>query len=227
MKAMVLAGQRRIEIIDRHRPEIINDDDVLIRMMSVGVCGSDIHYYNHGRIGSQVVHYPFTLGHEGAGVVEETGNAVMSLKTGDMVAIDPAMPCHSCDQCRAGRPHTCRNLKFLGCPGQAEGCLSEYIVMPASCCFRLPGNMPVDQAALAEPLSIGLYAVRSAGEISGTSVAVLGSGPIGISVLLSALAYGAARVYMTDKIDARLDIALEMGASCTGNADRSDIGSDI
>lgn len=227
MKAMVLTGPRRIEIIDRHSPEIINADDVLIRMKSVGVCGSDIHYYNHGRIGSQVVHYPFTPGHEGAGVVEETGNAVMSLKPGDMVAIDPAMPCHSCDQCRAGRPHTCRNLKFLGCPGQAEGCLSEYIVMPASCCFRLPGNMPADQAALAEPLSIGLYAVRSAGDISGRSVAVLGSGPIGISVLLSALAYGAARVYMTDKIDARLDIALEMGASWTGNADRSDIVSDI
>jgi L-iditol 2-dehydrogenase len=152
---------------------------------------------------------------------------VTSLKHGDRVAIDPAMPCHKCDQCEAGRPHTCRNLKFLGCPGQAEGCLSEYIVMPASSCYKLPVNMFLDQAALSEPLSIGLYAVRSAGDITGKSVAILGSGPIGISVLLSAVVYGAGRVYMTDKIDARLDIASEMGGSWTGNVNGSDIVREI
>lgn len=224
---MVLADLGRIEIVDRLEPEIINSDDVLLRMRSVGVCGSDIHYYRKGNIGSQIVQFPFTLGHEGAGVVEKTGSAVLSLKPGDRVAIDPAMPCHKCDQCRAGRPHTCRSLRFLGCPGQAEGCLSEYIVMPASGCYILPDNMSLDQAALSEPLSIGLYAVRSAGDINGKSIAILGSGPIGISVLLSAVAYGAGKIYMTDKIDARLAVASEMGASWAGNVDRSDIVSNI
>ena len=227
MRASVLAGLNRIEITRMPLPELKKPDDVLIRMRSVGVCGSDIHYYRTGRIGSQVVQFPFTLGHEGAGVVEKTGEEVTSLKPGDSVAIDPAMPCHNCDQCRAGRPHTCRNLKFLGCPGQAEGCLSEYIVMPASSCYILPDNVTLDQAALSEPLSIGLYAVRSSGDIRGKSVGILGSGPIGLSVLLSAVAAGAGNIYVTDKIDERLTVASGMGAFRTGNVDRTDIVSDI
>jgi L-iditol 2-dehydrogenase len=227
MRSMVLTDRGRIEIVDKPAPRLSDPHDVLIRMRSVGICGSDIHYYRTGRIGSQVVQFPFTLGHEGSGVIEKTGAAVTSLKPGDRVAIDPAMPCHKCDQCKAGRPHTCRNLKFLGCPGQAEGCLSEYIVMPASSCYDLPANITLEQAALSEPLSIGLYAIRSAGDIIGKSIAILGSGPIGISVLLSAVAYGAGKVYMTDKIDARLDIASEMGAHRTGNVNKSDVVTEI
>lgn len=227
MKSMVLAGPGRIEITDRPVPAITNPDEVLIRMRSVGVCGSDIHYFKTGRIGSQVVRYPFTLGHEGAGVVEKTGISVTSLRPGNRVAIDPAMSCHRCDQCRAGRPHTCRNLKFLGCPGQAEGCMSEYIVIPTSSCYVLPDNMTLDQAALSEPLSVGLYAVRCAGDMTGKSLAILGSGPIGISILLAAVASGARNVCMTDKIDERLAIASEMGASWTGNVKRVDIVAEI
>jgi L-iditol 2-dehydrogenase len=208
-------------------PEIENPGDVLIRMRSVGVCGSDIHYYRTGRIGSQVVQFPFVLGHEGAGVIEKTGSGVTSLKPGDRVAIDPAMPCHNCDQCRDGRPHTCRNLRFLGCPGQAEGCLSEYIVMPASSCIALPENVTLDQGALSEPLSIGLYTVRSAGDIKGKAVGILGSGPIGLSVLQSAVAAGAGEVYVTDKIDERLAVASGIGAAWAGNIDTTDIVRDI
>jgi L-iditol 2-dehydrogenase len=120
MKSMVLTGRNRIEIATKPAPELKNPDDVLIRTKSVGVCGSDIHYYRTGNIGSQVVQFPFTLGHEGAGVIEKTGDTVKSLKPGDRVAIDPAMPCYICDQCKTGRFHTCRNLKFLGCPGQVD-----------------------------------------------------------------------------------------------------------
>ena len=227
MKSIVLTGLSRIEISDRPVPEIENPGDVLIRMRSVGVCGSDIHYYRTGRIGSQVVQFPFVLGHEGAGVIEKTGSGVTALKPGDRVAIDPAMPCHNCDQCRDGRPHTCRNLRFLGCPGQAEGCLSEYIVMPASSCFVLPENVTLDQGALSEPLSIGLYTVRSAGDIKGKSVGILGSGPIGLSVLQSAIAAGAGEVYVTDKIDERLAVASGMGAAWAGNIDTTDVVRDI
>ena len=227
MKSVVLTGLNRIEIAYKPIPELLKSDNVLIRMRSVGVCGSDIHYYSMGNIGSQVVQFPFTLGHEGAGVIEKTGNAVKAFKPGDRVAIDPAMPCYNCDQCKTGRYHTCRNLKFLGCPGQSEGCLSEFIVMPSSSCFPIPENMTLDQAALSEPLAIGLYAVRSAGPLAGKSVAILGTGPIGISVMLSAIAHGVEKVYMTDKIDERLALASEMGAQWTGNAEKSDIVREI
>lgn len=224
---MVLTGINRIDIIERPVPEIRRPDEVLIRMVSVGVCGSDIHYYTEGRIGSQVVEYPFTVGHEGAGIIEKTGAAVKSLKPGDRVAIDPAMPCYECDQCNAGRHHTCRRLKFLGCPGQAEGCLSEYIVMPATSCFRIEDSMTLDQAALSEPVAIGVYATGLSVPPAGKKIGILGSGPIGISVLLPALAAGVKRVYMTDKIDARLKIASEMGAHYTANPDNTDIVMDI
>ncbi len=223
MKAMVLTGLREIEIREKQVPEITKPDEVLVRMKSVGVCGSDIHYYREGRIGSQIVVYPFTVGHEGAGIIEKTGSAVTDLKPGARVAVDPAMPCYSCDQCREHRFHTCRKLKFLGCPGQAEGCFSEFIVVPAKSCIPIQDNMTFDQAALSEPLAIGMYSVHLAREVKGKKAGILGSGPIGISVMLSAIAMGCKRIYMTDKIDERLTLASEMGANWTGNPDTSDI----
>jgi L-iditol 2-dehydrogenase len=223
MKAMVLTGIRQLEIREKPDPEITNPDEVLIRMKSVGICGSDIHYYREGKIGSQVVKYPFTVGHEGAGVVEKSGRAVSQLKPGDRVAVDPAMPCYACDQCLEHRFHTCRKLKFLGCPGQAEGCFSEFIVMPAKSCIPINDNMTFDQAALSEPLAIGMYSVHLAQSVKGRKIGVLGSGPIGISVMLSAKAAGCEKIYMTDKIDKRLALASEMGAKWTGNPDTSDI----
>ena len=227
MKLMILTGLRQIEIVEKPVPELKRQDDVLVRMKSVGVCGSDIHYFLNGRIGSQVVKYPFTIGHEGAGIVEKTAPGVTTVKPGDSIVIDPAMACHNCDQCSAGRYHTCRNLRFLGCPGQAEGCLSEYIVMPESSCYILPENVTLDQGALSEPLSIGLYAVRSAGDVTGKSIAILGAGPIGISVMLSAIAKGAGKIFITDKINDRLAIARSMGAGWTGNVNETDIVKEI
>ena len=204
-------------------PAILNDRDVLIRMKTLGVCGSDIHYYVSGKIGSQVVNYPYTVGHEGAGEVEAVGKGVSLVKPGDRIAIEPAMPCWKCDQCKAGRPHTCRKLRFLGCPGQAEGSLSEYIVMPETSCFKIPDQMSYDEAAISEPLAIGLYAVKQSIPMEGAKVGILGFGPIGMSVLLPALAMGAAEVYVTDKIDKRLEVAGRSGARLTANPDREDV----
>ncbi len=223
MKAYRLTGLRRMELQEVAEPRITAPDEVLIRMRSVGVCGSDIHYYRTGRIGSQVVRYPFTLGHEGAGEVVAVGEGVTRVHVGDRIAIDPAMPCGVCDQCLAGRPHTCRNLRFLGTPGQAEGCLSEYIVLPEGSCYPLPEGVAWEEAAFVEPLSIGVYAVRLAGEMQGKTVAILGSGPIGMSVLLPARSYGAERIYMTDKIDERLALARRSGAAWTGNPQKEDV----
>jgi L-iditol 2-dehydrogenase len=223
MKAMMLTGIRQMEMKEVPTPAILNSKDVMIKMKTLGVCGSDIHYYTSGKIGSQVVQYPFTVGHECAGEVEAVGKGVTHVKPGDRIAIEPAMPCWECDQCRAGRPHTCRNLRFLGCPGQAEGSLSEYIVMPETSCFRIPEQLSYDEAAISEPLSIGLYAVRQSIPMEGAKVGILGFGPIGMSVMLPALAMGAEEVYVTDKIDERLQIARKSGARMTANPDREDV----
>jgi L-iditol 2-dehydrogenase len=227
MKAMVLTGIRQMKMVEVPDPEIVNNTDVLIKMERVGVCGSDIHYYTTGKIGSQVVQYPFAVGHEGAGTVIEIGSAVTKVKVGDEIAIEPAMPCWNCDQCNVGRPHTCRNLKFLGCPGQADGCLSEYIVMPETSCFKLADNMILDDGALSEPLAIGVYAVKQSIPMAGAAIGILGFGPIGMSVLLPALAMGAKSVYVTDKIEARLDIARKAGVIYAGNPDNEDVVSEI
>jgi L-iditol 2-dehydrogenase len=216
-----------MEMFDLPDPKIKNDHDVLIKMKSLGVCGSDLHYYVSGKIGSQVVEYPFTIGHEGAGEVVEIGPAVTHVKPGDRIAVEPAMPCWECDQCNAGRHHTCRKLRFLGCPKQAEGCLSEYIVMPETSCFKLSDNISMVEAALSEPLAIGVYGVKRSIPMDGATVGVLGAGPIGFSVFMPALSMGAERAFVTDKIDARLALAKQAGAAWTGNPDTSDIVKDI
>jgi L-iditol 2-dehydrogenase len=196
---------------------LVNPNDVKIKMTVVGICGSDIHYYTRGQIGSQVVEYPFAVGHEGAGVVVETGKAVKRVKPGDKIAIEPAMPCWQCDQCLSGRHHTCRKLRFLGCPGQAEGCLTEYIVMPEESCFPLKSRLTTDHGAISEPLAIGVYAVKKSAGLKGLKIGILGYGPIGMSVMLAAKAESADSFFVTDKIDSRLGIAENEGATLTGN----------
>jgi len=133
------------------------------------------------------------------------------------------MPCGECDQYLWGRPHTCRKLKFLGCPGQAAGCLSEYIVMPESSCIPVSDTISYTQAAISEPLAIGVYAVRQSIPMKESKIGILGFGPIGMSVLLTAMAQGASKVYVTDKISERLEIAQKCCASWTGNPDKEDI----
>ncbi|MCF6176518.1 MAG: alcohol dehydrogenase catalytic domain-containing protein [Victivallaceae bacterium] len=227
MQAMMLTGIRKMEMLEAPMPEIVDDKDVLVKMVAVGVCGSDVHYYQTGQIGSQVVEYPFTVGHEGSGIVEQIGSAVTNLKIGDRVAIEPAMPCRKCDQCLVGRPHTCRGLKFLGCPQQAAGCLSEYIVMPEASCFKMRDRMSFAQGAISEPLAIGVYAVRCSVPMPGKNVGILGSGPVGLCVLMAAMAQGVEKLYVTDKLDERLAVAKQAGATWCGNPDKIDVVSEI
>jgi L-iditol 2-dehydrogenase len=237
MKAMMLTGIRKMEMKEIPEPVLINPNDVKIRMSVLGICGSDIHYYSHGQIGSQIVRYPFTVGHEGAGVVVETGESVKRVKPGDLIAIEPAMPCWECDQCLAGRHHTCRKLRFLGCPGQAEGCLMEYIVMPEDSCFPLTGKLTPDHGSISEPLAIGVYAVKKSAGVRDLKIGIFGYGPIGMSVMLAAKAEEAEYFFITDKIDQRLSVALKEGASVTINPlnenvserirDKSPLGLDV
>ncbi|MEX0980750.1 MAG: alcohol dehydrogenase catalytic domain-containing protein [Bacteroidales bacterium] len=227
MKKSVLTGINQIEIIEAPVPEIKNGDDVLIRMKRVGVCGSDIHYYSTGKIGSQVVQYPFTVGHEGAGVVEKVGSRVTSVKPGDPIAIEPSVSCGHCDQCKTGRPHTCRNNLFLGCPGQLEGNLAEFIVMPESQCLKLAEGQDIDDGATSEPLAIGLYAVRRADLSKDDTVGIIGFGPIGMSVMQMAQAAGIKNILISEKIEARKEAALKQGAVWAGNPLKEDIEQEV
>lgn len=227
MKAVVLTGLEKLNVIDVPKPDLQHDTDVLIRMEAIGVCGSDIHYFLTGRIGNQVVDYPFRIGHEGAGMVESVGSDVSNVKPGDRVAIDPAVSCGQCDQCRSGRPHTCRNLQFLGHPSQLPGCLAEYIVMPEDSVYPVAEDMTPEYAAFIEPLSIGTYAAKLMENSRVEKAGILGVGPIGMSVLSSVLAGGVDTIYATDKIDDRLEVAKQAGAVWTGNPGRLDVVEEI
>lgn len=212
MRAAFLEGLRTVALRDAPEPTLRGARDVLLRVDAVGMCGSDIHYYTSGRIGTQVVSFPFVVGHEFGGTVLAVGREVTRVKPGDLVAVDPAMPCFACDQCRAGRFHTCRNMPFLGCPGQASGCLCERIVMPETSCFPVPAGFTAEDAALVEPLSIGCHAVRLSGLARGGSLVIQGGGPIGLSVLLAAREAGAERVTVSEPLACRREAALRLGA---------------
>jgi L-iditol 2-dehydrogenase len=228
LNRVVLTGIKKFEIVEVSKPQIKNDTNILLKIDTVGICGSDIHYYNEGKIGDQVIVFPFTIGHECSAIVEEVGRSVTKLKPGDLVAIEPTLSCHQCSQCLAGREHTCLNQKFLGCPGQIDGCLSEYIVMPERNCYVVPENVNGELAAMVEPLSIGYYAahfIETSKKIN--SVAILGGGPIGLGVMLSLQSQSFKDIYVTDKLDYRLEAAKKTGAVWTGNPDKEDIGSSL
>jgi L-iditol 2-dehydrogenase len=215
-----------MEFTDLPDPQIESDTDVLLKIEAAGVCGSDVHYYETGRIGSQIIEYPFIIGHECSATVKAVGSAVTRVRVGDPVVIDPAIPCHQCDQCLKGRENTCDNVRFLGSPGLL-GCLCEYMVMPEECCYPTGGAITLEQAALCEPFSIGTYTVKRADPAEGAKVAILGTGPIGLSVLLATQVRKAGKIYVTDKIEARLQAARDAGADWAANPDNTDIVSDI
>ena len=227
MKAAVLTGIRRMEVQEITDPQIERDTDVLLKIEKVGVCGSDVHYFETGRIGSQVVQFPYIVGHECAATVADVGKAVTSVKPGDPVVVEPAVSCHECDQCRMGRENTCSNLRFLGTPGQGNGCLSEYLVMPEECCLPTNGRITIEQGVLCEPLAIAVYSVKQSKLPRGADVAILGAGPIGLSVLVSAQAEGAGTCYMTEKIDGRVEVARQAGATWVGNPLTQDVVGEI
>ena len=227
VKSFQLIGLREMALREVPDPEIMRPTDVRIKLGAVGLCGSDIHYYTTGRIGSQVVEYPFTVGHECAGTVVEIGTQVARVGVGNRVAIEPAITCGKCDQCQAGRENTCRHNRFLGCPGQAEGSLSQFLVIPQENCFKIEEDLSLADATVSEPLAIGIYAVQQSLLKHGQQLGILGMGPIGRMVLLAALGAGCEEVYCTDKIDKRCLAAERAGAQWVGNPARQDVVSHI
>ncbi|MCF7802666.1 MAG: alcohol dehydrogenase catalytic domain-containing protein [Candidatus Marinimicrobia bacterium] len=227
MQVVNLIDLKKFKVMDEPPPSSPGAGEVLLKVQRVGICGSDIHYYLEGGIGEQVIDFPYTVGHEFSGAVEETGAGVTNVKQGDLVAVEPAVSCGQCDQCREGRPHTCRKLKFIGAPSQLSGAMKEYIVLPAENCFPVPNGMSPEAACLVEPLSIGCYAVELARKQKGKTAAILGAGPIGLSVLEALKELSPDTIYATDKLDYRLSLASDAGAGWTGNPDKCDIVKEV
>ena len=223
MKAVKITGIRQVDVVESKFDMTLQSDQVKVLIKSVGVCGSDIHYYNEGSIGTQVLNFPWGVGHEGGGQVIEVGDAVTALQPGDRVAIEPTIYCGECVECLNDRRHTCLNQRFLGCPGQAEGCMSEYYILPDFCCEKIPDHLSYQLAAFAEPLSIGLYAYKlSQLYHTNLKVAILGAGPIGLTVLSSCLKNGQTKLSITDLLDYRIDFAKSMGAELACHASEED-----
>ncbi|MCX5820039.1 MAG: alcohol dehydrogenase catalytic domain-containing protein [Deltaproteobacteria bacterium] len=226
MKAGFLTTIGKIEVRDIPYPELKSDHEVMLKVERVGICGSDIHYFTDGKIGTQIVNFPFLIGHEFSGTVVETGKNVKRLQKGDRVAVDPGAFCGQCDRCKAGKFNLCRNLIFVGSPLSIDGCLTEYIAVPEESCFASK-SLSLDALCLIEPLSIAVYSLKYAFPLDGKNIGILGLGPIGLSVLISARAYNSGNIYVTDKIDSRCKLSENHGATWTGNPLRDDIVSEI
>ncbi|EDW81796.1 uncharacterized protein Dwil_GK12254 [Drosophila willistoni] len=209
----VLHGIEDLRLEQRPIPEI-GDDEVLLAMDSVGICGSDVHYLQHGRIGPFVLTKPMIIGHEAAGVVAKIGKKVTNVKVGDRVAIEPGVPCRYCDHCKQGRYHLCPDIVFCATPPY-DGNLTRYYKHAADFCFKLPDHVSMEEGALLEPLSVGVHACRRGGVGLGSKVAILGAGPIGLVTLLTAQSMGASEILITDLVQSRLDVAKELGATHT------------
>lgn len=212
MKAAALVARQRIRVIETRAPRP-GPGEVLVRLRAVGVCRSDLHYYEHGRIGNQVIRrWPQVLGHEPAGEVAGWGRGVRGFRRGDRVAVEPAIPCGRCRECRAGRGNICANVRFLGMPG-LPGAFAECVTMPAANLVKVGPRTRFADAAALEPMAIGLHAV---GLVRGPlrRALVIGAGPVGLCVL-AALRLRAARVTVCDYVPARLRVARRMGAAAT------------
>jgi L-iditol 2-dehydrogenase len=209
MKVSVLRGTGDVAVEEREVPRPAADE-VLVEIGSVGVCGSDVHYFEQGRIGPYVVDKPLILGHEAGGVVTAVGAGVSSLQVGQRVSIEPGVPCRSCAQCLAGRYNLCPHVKFFATPPY-DGAFSQYVAMPAAFVYPVPDSISDDAAALLEPLSVGVWACRRAQLAPGQTVLVTGAGPIGLIAAQTARAYGADAVTVTDVNPHRLRLAEQLG----------------
>ena len=214
MNAAVWHGAKDIRLEPRRRPEL-KPGFVLLRTRRVGICGSDLHYYEHGFCAAFVPDRPFVLGHELTADVAALGDGVATVKVGERVTVNPARACGFCDHCKGGRPNLCRQTIMLGSGSTTpptDGAMAEYVSVRVDQCHLLPPDLDDGLGAMMEPLAVALHAVERAGTVSGRRVLVTGGGTIGLLVAVTARAFGATPVVVTDVVAARRAKALEMGA---------------
>lgn len=183
-------------------------------MDCVGICGSDVHYLVHGRIGDFIVKAPMIIGHEASGIVMKLGKNVKNLEVGNRVAIEPGVPCRLCEFCKTGKYNLCPEMAFCATP-PFDGNLRRFYAHAADFCFKLPDHVTMEEGALLEPLSVGVHACRRAEIALGDTVLILGAGPIGLVTLITAKEMGASKVIITDLVQSRLDVAKDLGADFT------------
>jgi len=220
MRAAVLHKPLSISLEERPVPEP-GPRDVLIRMMAVGICGSDLHYYEHGRIGKRVVEKPLIQGHECAGIVEAVGEQVTRFKPGDRVVVEPGVACGTCEWCKRGRYNLCPSVRFLSTP-PVDGALCQYVKHPEDFVFKIPDTLSFDKATLVEPLSVGLYAAKRLGLAPGTTLWIMGMGPVGLTAVIAAKAFGVKNIIVSDMEPFRLEIARQIGATAAVNVVETD-----
>ncbi|MGI5897043.1 MAG: NAD(P)-dependent alcohol dehydrogenase [Oscillospiraceae bacterium] len=210
-KAFFMTGLEKMEAREVAMPSP-KEKQVIVKLEYVGICGSDVHYLENGRIGDFVVDGDFILGHECAGTVVELGEGVENLKVGDRVALEPGITCGQCEFCKTGRYNLCPDVEFLATPPY-HGCLENYIAFPENMCFKLPENVSSKEGALVEPLSVGMHAAKQGKVTLGSSVVILGAGCIGLCTLLACKAFGATDITVVDVIPKRLEFAMKLGAT--------------
>ena len=211
MKASYLMKQGELSVREVAIPTLA-EDEVLVRVAAVGVCGSDVHYYQHGKIGPYVVNHPLILGHELSGTIEAVGSAVDPSRVGKRVAVEPQRPCRVCSECKAGRYNLCPDIEFYATP-PIDGAFAEFVKIQSDFAFDLPDNVSFEAAALIEPLSVCIWAAQRAEIREGSRVLIAGAGPIGVIMAQVASAFGASEVIITDITEDRRKFALEHGAT--------------
>ena len=221
-KGAFMRGIDKMVIKEIPVPEI-GKKEVLVSLEYVGICGSDVHYFHNGCCGSYKVDLSedYMLGHECAGTIVKVGEEVERLKVGDRVALEPGITCGECEQCKSGHYNLCPDVVFLATP-PVQGCNEEYIAFPENMCFKLPDNVSTKEGALIEPLSVGFYASEQGGVKTGDTVVILGSGCIGLVTLLACKAHGAGKIIVADLVEARLQKAIELGATEVINSGKED-----
>lgn len=197
------------------------DNEVLVKLEYVGICGSDMHYYETGAIGDYVVEPPFVLGHEPGGTVVQVGKDVTHLKVGDRVALEPGKTCGHCEFCKTGRYNLCPDVVFFATP-PVDGVFQEYVAHEADLCFKLPENVSTLEGALIEPLAVGFHAANQGGAHAGQTAVVMGAGCIGLVSMMALKAEGVSKVYVVDVMEKRLEKALELGADGVINGKEKD-----
>lgn len=220
MKTAVMTELKKIEIQERTIP-VPAENEVLVKVEYVGICGSDLHYFEFGRIGDFVVKPPFVLGHEAGGTVVEVGSNVKNLKVGDRVAMEPGKTCGHCEFCKQGKYNLCKDVVFFATP-PVDGVFQEYVAHEAGLCFKLPENVSTMEGALIEPLAVGMHAANQGGAHLGQTAVVTGAGCIGLVTLLSLKAKGVSKVIVVDIMEKRLNKALELGADAIINGKEED-----
>lgn len=220
MKVAIMDDIREISYIEREVP-VPEADEVLVKLEYVGICGSDLHFYEHGRIGDYIVEPPFVLGHEAGGVVVALGDNVTHLSVGDKVALEPGKTCGQCEFCVKGSYNLCPDVIFFATP-PVDGVFQEYVAHEAKLCFKLPQNVTTLEGAMIEPLAVGLYAAEYGGAHIGQKAVVTGAGCIGLGSMLALKAMGVSEIYVVDIIDKRLEKALELGATGVINGAKID-----